>query len=278
MLGAFVGILVSNLACTTSRRSESHSDLNRANWLLHKIHIDSIHANAEDLENVERTVDMCVMSAYYETSVRPVPGPYEDQYRLCIFPPDELLEDRGWPEFLRWCSMEEISNEYRKAIAGATPYEGYVSGLDATYPGWKCYYKDAVSDPALVKEYTAACDEIDSNVDYIHCGSSSDGSFRWDSWESDPQGSSTVFTMALYYTVHEATTVCPGISGAFGSALGFLGLVELVATLLLAGFMILTGCAQPLRENASFMNLIKGAGIASISSEQTDVLKARAVV
>lgn len=61
--------------------------------------------------------------------------------------------------------------------------------------------------------------------------------------------------------------VCPSLSGAIGAALGYLGFIELAATLLIVSLFVNTGIAKPMNENASIFNMLKGAGMAEFEEK-----------
>lgn len=274
MLGTFIGVLIVNQECVYNVRVEQKTDTNHGNWLLQKLHIEGIHAPPrEEEKGVTREVDMCMVTAFYEQTLQVSDAaglnPIESQYRYCILPPDDVLRDLAWPEFLTWCELEALEDTWREVLdetCGKSPYECYADGLANDFPGWLCIYKDL--NIANAGFYGDQCEDWDLSRTYRWCGqTTSTETFRWDSWDSPMTGISTPFTLVLSYKITETTEVCPSFTNAFGAAMGFVGLAELVATLVLGGFFIVTGIARPVTPQASFFNLLKGAGIASISSD-----------
>ena len=71
-------------------------------------------------------------------------------------------------------------------------------------------------------------------------------------------------------TVTTKIRVCPNKFAAFGAALGYIGYIELLATLLIAGIFILSGISKPTTKKASFLNLLRGAGIAEMDKKKND--------
>jgi hypothetical protein len=69
-------------------------------------------------------------------------------------------------------------------------------------------------------------------------------------------------------TVNTTLRVCPNKFTAVGAALGFITYIEVLATLLIGGLFILCGISKPTTKEASFLNLLRGAGIAEIDKHQ----------
>ena len=65
------------------------------------------------------------------------------------------------------------------------------------------------------------------------------------------------FQMALVYTISTESEVCPSNTNAIGASLGWVGIMEVPATLLFAGLLILVGVAKPVTPQASFWNLLR---------------------
>ena len=67
--------------------------------------------------------------------------------------------------------------------------------------------------------------------------------------------------------INTSEEVCPTVSGAIGAALGYLGIIELAATLVIVSLFVGIGIAKPRNENASIFNMLKGAGMAEFEEK-----------
>ena len=67
--------------------------------------------------------------------------------------------------------------------------------------------------------------------------------------------------------INTSEEVCPTLSGAIGAALGYLGIIELAATLVFVSLFVGIGIAKPRNENASIFNMLKGAGMAEFEEK-----------
>jgi hypothetical protein len=94
-----------------------------------------------------------------------------------------VLIYKGWPEFLRWCTFEELSEGWVDLYKSgdedvSSPYASYAKALDEQYPGWQCAYKESTDVNA--KEYAEACDRWDGAIHYRFCGADMGGTFKWE--------------------------------------------------------------------------------------------------
>jgi len=75
------------------------------------------------------------------------------------------------------------------------------------------------------------------------------------------------------YQIRTTTISCPrkDFGTVLGSALAYVTYIELLATLVIGGLFIALGVSKPNTKQASFMNLLRGAGISEMDKNQDQV-------
>ena len=106
---------------------------------------------------------------------------------------------------------------------------------------------------------------------YPYCGMSGDLSTKWTNWDDWPDGWLVVYNHGYLITTTTYTCATATYTGAIGAAVGYMGWFEIAATLLIGGILIMCGCSKPTTKEASFFNLLKGAGVAEIDKNQQKV-------
>ena len=105
------------------------------------------------------------------------------------------------------------------------------------------------------------------------------GFSAWSNYSRIPEPPESANYFFKYEHTYQVTieTLIPcsrSATAAIGAALGFATPIEIFATLVIAGILIFCGCSKPLSKtgkDASFMNLLRGAGIADIDANQKQV-------
>ena len=89
---------------------------------------------------------------------------------------------------------------------------------------------------------------------------------------NEVSGRLTNFQLDYMVTSTQREEFCPSLTGAIGAALGWMGIIEFCATLLFFA-LLRTTILHPVKKDASFLNLLRGAGLNEVIEEVKDSLK-----
>lgn len=211
--------------------------------------------------------------------------------RTCGFPPDEVIRALKFPEFLTWCTFDEVRSEFLQGYKDTdgsfykdangndldSPYKLFDATHENSSPGWKCIYSSTTNlDQSIRNRYSSDCNNYnpaDVNLKYPSCGvvEGSTTPFIWKQYSDKPSGDTAPFKLSIQYTITEKQTVKPNVFASIGAALGWVSVIELAATMFFGVSLIGTGIAKAKQgKKASVLNLLKGAGLESVIEEHIE--------
>jgi hypothetical protein len=265
----FVGVLsifLVNMSCQEVTETSVKYEAVSGSFVNQKAFIDAFKTDPADLPaDSVRETKMCT---FYVHGYRTVDyGSYEDQATDdCIMPPENILADAEFPDAFFFCEPDEIPGTLGD-ILSPTAKEYFEAEWDTNYPGWKC-------GPYAQGGYEwlnpGACALWDHSKTYSYCGQSKSSSYplSWPVYADWPSADVMPIYMHGYITSETTTSqVCGKGTEAFGAAIGYVNYFEMLATLIIAGFLVCIGVAKPVHKDASVGALLKGAGIAAMAEE-----------
>jgi hypothetical protein len=139
---------------------------------------------------------------------------------------------------------------------------------DDLYPGWRCGPNSAFA--SAVPALDSHCDNIVDDKIYRYCGwafNFTDNPLTWPDYNTYPTGTESWYSHGYITSEKLTSTICTSLTGSIGAAIGYIGYIEMVATMLLVSVLVGIGVAKPLNEKATLGSMLKGAGMAAIAEE-----------
>ena len=197
MVGAFVGLFGSNLACTEIVTSTSQMKSQLSNWYGLRVALATDATRPATLpSSVSWNVDICIVGAWHSrttsfnmgwgSSARDVD---ESTFDACILFPPEWWASRSFPSYFDGCNYEDIPFPVQQVYSNAlfpnlvpNVSTGNLMGhwqarYDQTRPGWRAPFactdtSDVAcgSSPAFLANATLIRDNAQAGVDYTWCG------------------------------------------------------------------------------------------------------------
>merc|ERR1719453_109547 len=182
----------------------------------------------------------------------------------------------NFPSAFHFCESEEVPSAIKSIYtrdghsspleflpAGQlSPSSFFFKAYDVNFPGWKCMFAN------LIPDWAGECANYDTaRTHYRFCGQSADNEVIWPAYDKFPSGTQVAYTHGYRTKVVTEENICPSTTGALGAAIGYMGFIEMFATLLVVSFLVGVGIAKPRREGASVFNMLKGAGMAEFEEQ-----------
>lgn len=290
MLGGTIGLFFANYVCTDVVTLNKGYRPVYGDFITGKAFIDSFMERPAGLDDAtERDANLCTyyMTNSLWTDTGTIAGTsqsfYEPATRSCILPPSDWLDAAGFPSAFKFCDLDVVPDDIKSLVQGRAGVSGMTEGVqyspedffhilwDAEYPGWQCDYKTTPDGSWTNQAYSDTCSNIDSSIVYNYCGRSlvRDGSrdITWNKYSEWPSSTMTLYAHGFIYDETLTSKVCTSLTGSLGAAIGYMGYIEMLATLMVASLLVGLGIARPVHKDASISGLLKGAGLAEMAEE-----------
>ena len=290
MLIAVIGITLANYQCIDVVDTSTKFAGTDGFFTLQKVFIDGFMQRPSNLaDDVKREAKMCtlyVTDRYINTvsNVQTTTNSYtETNANMCILPPAEFLDAMEFPGAFYFCdNLDDVPDDLELLVVGNagiptqeagkqyTPKEFFELYYDSIYPGWRCGPNGVFADK--IPSFMSDCNDVDSTKIYNYCGFSvaegeSGVNLVWNSYNEYPSGTQSFYIHGYIVSETLTTTVCSSLVASIGAAIGYIGYVEMLATVLFVSLFVGIGCAKPLNKNATISNMMKGAGMSALAEE-----------
>jgi hypothetical protein len=286
MLGGVIVLYIANRTCTIIEDYKNEYAPVTGSFIDNKAYIDTFMERPRGLDDSsERTASLCT---FYITNYLTYPVVnvqsttdtyYESSLRACILPPSDYLVAAGFPEAYHFCDLDTVPYSIRSLLTGVSSIPGMEVGKqyspeeffhlywDNEYPGWRCQFQTNHNGWSNA-EYAQDCNNKQSSIFYNYCGVNlNNDDTTWYAYSDWPAGTMTMFTHGFVREETISTTVCSSVTGAMGAAIGYIGYIEMLATLVIASLLVGLGISRPVHEDASISGLLKGAGLSEMAEE-----------
>ncbi len=286
MLAGVVGVAMYNYKCSDVTTSTTKFEAVDGFFTLQKVFIDAFSERPMGLAgDVKHESNLCTLytAVRRDHTYSNVQGTGQSVTQAlsgnCVMPPDEFLDYMKFPPAFYFCDLSSVPDALTTIFIGLPNIPNMVVGkqynpkeffhliFDALYPGWRCgpngAYASAV--PALASH----CSNIDTSIVYNYCGWSVDFNepIIWPDYKTYPSGTMSWYSHGYITSEKYTSTICTSLTGSIGAAIGYIGYIEMIATMLLVTVLVGIGVAKPLNEKATLGTMFKGAGMAAIAEE-----------